>query len=92
MVRERIRFKFIAQLIYRGTNNGTFRCGACMARKVALSGRVGNKFSRLNPNGGASQFLNSGGKFSLARGFSPVMMVEKRRKAVLTASVCRETR
>jgi hypothetical protein len=42
--------------------------------------------------GSASQFLNSGGKFSLAPGFSPVMMVEKRRKAVLTASVCRETR
>jgi len=32
------------------------------------------------------------GKFSLAPGFSPVMMVKKRRKAVLTASVCRETR
>jgi len=29
-----------------------------------------------------SQFLNSGGKFSLAPGFSPVTMVEKRRKAV----------
>jgi hypothetical protein len=33
---------------------------------------------------GASQFLNSGGKFSLAPGFSPVMMVQKRRKAVST--------
>jgi hypothetical protein len=31
-----------------------------------------------------------GGKFSLAPGFSPVMMVEKRREAVLTALVCRE--
>jgi hypothetical protein len=32
------------------------------------------------------QFFYSGEKFSLAPGFSPVMMVEKRRKAVLTAS------
>jgi hypothetical protein len=31
-------------------------------------------------------------RFSLAPGFSPVMMVEKRREAVSTASVCRETR
>jgi hypothetical protein len=31
--------------------------------------------------------LNSGEKFSLAPGFSPVMMVKKRREAVLTASV-----
>jgi hypothetical protein len=38
------------------------------------------------------QFFYSGEKFSLAPGFSPVMRVEKRRKAVLTASVCRETR
>jgi hypothetical protein len=36
---------------------------------------------------GASQFLSSGGKFSLAPGFSPVMMVEKRREAVLTAFI-----
>jgi uncharacterized protein YneR len=42
--------------------------------------------------GGVLQYLNSGGKFSLAPGFSPVMMIEKRRKAVLTASVCGETR
>jgi uncharacterized protein YneR len=41
--------------------------------------------------GGVLQYLNSGGKFSLAPGFSPVMMIEKRRKAVLTASVCGET-
>jgi hypothetical protein len=58
---------------------------------------VGNR-SGINGNRaqasrqGASQFLNSGGKFSLAPGFSPVMMIEKRRKAVLTALVCRETR
>jgi len=32
--------------------------------------------------------LNTGGKFSLAPGFSPVMMVEKRREAVLTAFRC----
>ncbi|MGD0208449.1 MAG: hypothetical protein ABSC89_12665 [Verrucomicrobiota bacterium] len=31
--------------------------------------------------------MNSGGKFSLAPGFSPVMMVEKRRAAVLTAFI-----
>jgi hypothetical protein len=34
--------------------------------------------------------LNSGEKFSLAPGFSPVMMVEKHRKAVSTASVRKE--
>jgi len=51
-----------------------------------------NDFPVMSDESGASQFLNSGGKFSLAPGFSPVMMVEKRRKAVLTASVCGETR
>jgi hypothetical protein len=38
----------------------------------------------MSDESGASQFLNSGGKFSLAPGFSPVMMVQKRRKAVST--------
>jgi hypothetical protein len=33
---------------------------------------------------GASQLLNSGEKFSLAPGFSPVIPVEKRQKAVST--------
>jgi len=51
-----------------------------------------NAFPVMSDESGASHFLNSGGKFSLAPGFSPVMMIEKRRKAVLTASVCRETR
>jgi hypothetical protein len=37
---------------------------------------------------GASQFLNSGGQFSLAPGFSPVMTVEKHREAVLAAFRC----
>jgi hypothetical protein len=47
-----------------------------------------HKKSESRPSAGASQFLNSGGKFSLAPGFSPVMMVEKRREAVLTAFRC----
>jgi hypothetical protein len=40
----------------------------------------------------ATQLLTGVGKFSLAPGFSPVTMVEKRPKAVLTALVCGKTR
>jgi hypothetical protein len=39
-----------------------------------------------------ASFFEQRRKFSLAPGFSPVMTVEKRREAVSTASVCRETR
>jgi hypothetical protein len=41
---------------------------------------------------GAAHFLNSSQKFSLAPGFNPVMMAEKRLEAVSTASVCWKTR
>jgi hypothetical protein len=39
-----------------------------------------NDFPVMSDKSGASHFLNSGGKFSLAPGFSPVMMIEKVRK------------